>query len=295
MNKNFKIWGFGYGVIGDLIMSIPMLTYFEKKYPESYKIWAIQKKCAQSAPLYFNHPLIDKIKITDGWEKFGAEDKKLIDSCDISIPEGPQNTSEMWYNTSNCIIETAAMRGVHDLGEVLTEDEMFPKLYKWFDVGLPEVHSTYSKSSPGDKAYGKVISIWPFAGSPGRSPSQQWWSKCIEKLINNGYDVFHFGMPSDPKLSDSKKYYIFPHLSYFDQVRAALATRLSIGTDSGAMWVMGAYSHPAINLMTNWLPNHHSNLMALEPKNKNGTTLYENGGCDNINIDQVISTVDEKL
>ena len=63
--KGFKIWGFGYGIIGDLIMSLPMLTYYEKKYPESYKIWAIYKKCAQCAPIYFNHPLIDRIKITD--------------------------------------------------------------------------------------------------------------------------------------------------------------------------------------------------------------------------------------
>jgi len=168
---------------------------------------------------------------------------------------------------------------------------MFPKLYKRFDAGLPNVHSTYSRSGSGDKKYNNVVSIWPFAGSPGRSPSEQWWSKCIHELIDNGYDVFHFGMPSDPKLSDSKNYYIFPHMSYFEQVKAALATKLSIGTDSGAMWVMGAYSHPAINLMTNWLQNHNSNLLSLEPKNKNGITLYESGSCDNIKIEAVLARI----
>ena len=34
MNKNFKIWGTSYGLIGDLIMSLPILNYFEKKYPK---------------------------------------------------------------------------------------------------------------------------------------------------------------------------------------------------------------------------------------------------------------------
>ena len=100
---------------------------------------------------------------------------------------------------------------------------------------------------------------------------------------------------SDPRLSDSKKYYIFPHLSYFDQVRAALATRLSIGTDSGAMWVMGAYSHPAINLVTNWLPNHNSNFSALEPVNKNSITFFEKEGCDNIPIEKVINNVRNRV
>ena len=290
-----KILGMANAVIGDIIMSLPMLTYFEKKYNGSYKNFLIEKKCSQAAPLFFNHPLIDRIKITDNWDSFGPNDLELADQCDIVISNKPKNTSELWYNHNSCVIETAAMRGITDIQDVLTEDELFPKLYKWFDVGLPDVHSTYSKSGSGDKKYDNVISIWPFAGSPGRSPSKEWWQTCIGELIGNGYDVFHFGMPSDPRLSDSKNYYTFPHISYFEQVKAALATRLSIGTDSGAMWVMGAYSHPAINLMTNWLPNHNSNLLALEPKNKNGTTLYAKDSCDSISIVDVLSRIKTTL
>ena len=55
-------------------MGLPILNYYEKKYPGSYKYWVIQKKCAQCAPLYFNHPLIDRIKITDEWDEFGDYD-----------------------------------------------------------------------------------------------------------------------------------------------------------------------------------------------------------------------------
>ena len=55
-----RIWGFSFGVIGDLVMGLPMLNYFEKKYPGSYKYWVIEKKCADCAPIYFNHPLIDR-------------------------------------------------------------------------------------------------------------------------------------------------------------------------------------------------------------------------------------------
>ena len=142
--------------------------------------------------------------------------------------------------------------------------------------------------------YHNNIAIWPFAGSQGRSPSPKWWNVLIDGLIFKGYTVSHYGMPWDPILSNLKGYKTFPNLSYFDQVKAALASRLVIGTDSGAQWVMGAYSHPAINLMTNWLPDHRTNLLALEPVNDNGQTFHAMGGCDNIPIRQVINNVIEK-
>jgi ADP-heptose:LPS heptosyltransferase len=292
IDKNFKIFGMGYGVIGDLIMSLPLLNYFEKKHPGSYKYWVIEKKCSQSAPIYFNHPLIDRVKITDNWDSFGQQDKLLISNCDIVMSKGNGHKNSEWYNEHSCIQETADARGNIKLEELLTEEEMKPKLYKWFDVGIPNARSTYSKEGRTlGREYHNNISIWPFAGSDGRSPSPKWWNLVIDRLIDEGYSVCHYGMPSDPKLSDKKGYYTYPQLSYFDQVKAALASRITIGTDSGAMWVMGAYSHPSINLMTNWLPNHNRNFMALEPINDNGETFFAKGGCDNISTEEVVSSV----
>ena len=75
--KQMKIWGPLSGIIGDLIMGLPMLTYFEKKYPGSYKYWGIHKKMSHATPLFYNHPLIDRIKITDKWGEFGQYDYEL--------------------------------------------------------------------------------------------------------------------------------------------------------------------------------------------------------------------------
>jgi ADP-heptose:LPS heptosyltransferase len=290
-----KILGMANAVIGDIIMSLPMLTYFEKKYKNSYKYFLIEKKCSQATQLFINHPLIDRIKITDNWDSYGESDSKIASQCDIVMPNKPEHTDALWYNTKNCIVETAEMRGIFDLEKVLTEEEMFPKLYKWFDVGLPNVKSTYSKEGIilGNE-YHNNISIWPFAGTLGRSPSPEWWSIVVDRLIDEGYSVCHYGMPNDPILSNRIGYYTHPQLSYFDQVKAALASRITIGTDSGAMWVMGAYSHPAINLMTNWLDNHHSNFMALKPVNKNGFTFFAEGGCDNIPPDLIVDNVKKR-
>jgi hypothetical protein len=297
--KQLKIWGPLSGIIGDLIMGIPILTYYNKKYPESYKFWTIQKKCAQCAPLYFNHPLIDRIKISDEWDQFGDYDKKLIDECDIKTrpsTSGWKHSTQDWYNYFSCVEETAFMAGVLDLKDVLSEDEMRPSLYKWFDAGAPAVTSTYAKSKNQiNENYNNNIAIWPFAGSPGRSPSPKWWNRLIDNLILNGYTISHYGMPWDPILSNLEGYKTYPYLSYFDQVKSALASRLVIGTDSGAQWVMGAYSHPAINLMTNWLPNHNNNLLALEPVNKNSETFYAQGGCDNISAKLVLNSILERV
>ena len=295
MSKNFSIWGMSYGIIGDLIMALPMLTYFEKKYPNSYKYWVIDKKCAQSAPIYFNHPLIDRIKITDEWDSFGAADNALMLACDIVLPRGAQHSVPDYYNYRSKVEETAHMNGILDLKSVLTEEEMKPKLYKWFNTGFHKPTSTYTHKAVTDTVYKNNIAIWPFAGSPGRSPSPQWWNKLIDNLIHRGCTVHHYGMPQDPLLSNLKGYKTFPSLSYFEQVKASLASELTIGTDSGAMWVIGAYSHPAIHLMTNWLPDHKSNLLALEPVNDNGQTFFEMGGCDNISVKEVLNNILERV
>jgi|TARA_R110000796_G_scaffold38726_2_gene97172 ADP-heptose:LPS heptosyltransferase len=301
MEKNsadMKIWGMSYGVLGDLIMGLPMLNYFEKKYPGSYKFWVIEKKCSVGAQLYFNHPLIDRIKITDERNGFGRIDKQLMEKCDIiaECPPAGKRGRHDWYNYESCVEHTAILGGIEDIKEVLTEDEMKPKLYKWFDAGAPQVTSTYAKKANiSDIIYDNNIAIWPFAGSAHRSPSAHWWNVLIDGLILKGYTVSHYGMPWDPNLSNLKGYQTFPDLSYFDQVRSALASRLVIGTDSGAMWVMGAYSHPAINLLTNWLPDHKSNLLALAPVNDNGQTFHEMGSCDNISIRQVTNNIMERV
>ena len=58
-----KIWGTAFSLIGDLIMSLPQLNYYKSKYKDIYVTFVIHKKISYCAPLFFNHPLIDKIYI----------------------------------------------------------------------------------------------------------------------------------------------------------------------------------------------------------------------------------------
>ncbi len=296
--KDFKILGVSYGVVGDLVMGLPALTYFEKKYPGSYKYWFIEKKVAFMAPLYLNHPLIDCIRITGEWSGFSREDYEIASTCDVKCTIMNWKHDELdWYNYRDQVEETARIAGIYDLKEVLTEEELIPKLYQWFDVGLEKGVNTYAKENDSDAVdYSKTIAIWPFAtagGGLGRSPSLEWWNVMICLIHNEGYKTLIFGHKSEPRIPNISSHGDYRHLSFFEQVKIALACKMSIGTDSGNMWVMGAYSHPAIHLLTDWLPGYiYIPERPLASPNKNSVNLFASGDINNIKHVDVLSDIE---
>ena len=304
-DKNFKIWGVSFSLIGDLIVGLPQLTYFEKKYPGSYKYWGIHKKMSHAAPLFYNHPLIDRIKITDTWCGFGEYDYKLASDCDITTRDIDHERKTLlnarpedyWYNRHDIIEQIARMSGISDIREVLTEEELRPKLYKWFDADFDAIEKnegyTKARTSSG-KIPNKSIVIWPFSGYnhwPSRSPSPHWWNVLVDTLINNGFTVFHCGWIEEPHVSNLDGYNRCVDLSFFEQVKISLATNLAIGADSGSMWTLGAYSFPAIHLMTNWRDGHVENFSAMNPVNVNGTSFFASPMTDGWNHQEVLDRV----
>ena len=304
-DKNFKIWGVSFSLIGDLIVGLPQLTYFEKKYPGSYKYWGIHKKMSHAAPLFYNHPLIDRIKITDTLGGFGEYDYKLASDCDITTRDIDHERKTLlnarpedyWYNRHDIIEQIARMSGISDIREVLTEEELRPKLYKWFDADFDAIEKnegyTKARTSSG-KIPNKSIVIWPFSGYnhwPSRSPSPHWWNVLVDTLINNGFTVFHCGWIEEPHVSNLDGYNRCVDLSFFEQVKISLATNLAIGADSGSMWTLGAYSFPAIHLMTNWRDGHVENFSAMNPVNVNGTSFFASPMTDGWNHQEVLERV----
>jgi ADP-heptose:LPS heptosyltransferase len=202
-----------------------------------------------------------------------------------------------WYNYRSCVEETARIAGIYDIKEILTEEELYPKLYQWFDVGIEKGVNTYAKENDNDdtKDFKRGIAIWPFAGANailGRSPSVEWWRDLVREATRMGYATFQFGHESEQELSPLITSY--KHKSFFQQVKIALACKMSIGTDSGNMWVMGAYGHPAIHLLTNWLPGHVTNC-PLSPPNRNSVYCYAQGGTDNIKHKDVLSDIERMM
>ena len=232
-----KIWGTAFSLIGDLIMSLPQLTYFKKKYNNAYINFVIHKKISYCAPLFYNHPDIDKIIISGEWSSFSSDDYKVASECDVVTTKldhvnkkilDRKHDDKFWYNRRDCIEETALMSGITDFNKILNSDEKIPYLKKWFDSGFEDEQKkaayTYEKEeSKRNKILGKSLAIWPFAGygrSKNRNPSEKWWSRMISKLTDNSINVYHFGYFKEPKLSGNKKYYHYlTNLDFFNQIK----------------------------------------------------------------------------
>lgn len=283
MNKNFRIFLARQSLIGDVIMSTPMLNYFERLYPGSYKVFHLARKCSQMAPLLFNHPLIDKLLITDCDEGFGPNDYAEMAKCDIVIntmPPHESHSSHDWPQNFNIYEETWIMAGL-PLEEYhkLPPEEQRPKLVKWFNV----------EPSP------KTIALWPCAGygvENKRNPSQSWYKTLVEYLNTAGYRVLQFGHPRDFTVDGSQD---MRHLGFFEQIKMSVGCDLAITTDSGSGLILGAYEMKQISLLTNHFPGHTRNLEAFAPNNPFNTNFVGVGGADNISQRLVVDEVLNKL
>ncbi len=297
-----KIWGVRAGLIGDLIMALPILEYLEIKHPKSYKYWAVHQKCAQAAPLFLNHPLIDKIKITDGWVTEAGRDENLKKECNIKFDISPPVRDPNWRNEMSCIEQTARMAGIDDLYSVIDEEQRIPSLTQWFPSytfsNNPINHGYVDDIESLGYIEPNRIAIWPFANymmKLQRSPNQGWWEATISLLIKAGYEVYHYGWMEEPVLSHDEKYQRCCELSFFDQIRSSLESVLSIGTDSGSMWVLGAYKQPQIVLMTYHEAGHNDNPLALAPPYKNSTTMFNPNNINLIRPASVIALIEHTL
>ena len=274
-----KIFGTRFSLIGDIVMSLPILEHLQSEHGDYYMYFSIASKCKQAAPLFLNQQFISEIKISDFPEDLGPEDNKIIKNCDVVFNVKPQHPKEQdWYNYRNCVEETALMAGLD-----------FKK---------------FTNSTPALKAYWNInknknsLAIWPFAGygtGLNRSPTKEWWIKALKPVLNK-YKVIHFGFENEPTLSNSENYIKKTDSSFFDQIKMTLDCAACIGTDSGSMWCIGAYNQiPQLNLLTNWLPSHKLNALALAPEGKMTKNLFSRNGFSDISCVEVEKFAYENL
>lgn len=282
MGKNFKIFGVRSGILGDTIMSLPILNWLENNYPNSYKYFLIDKKCSQFAQGYFNHPLMDKILITEKDEGMGSREIEIANSCDIVINPSPSHPfGDSWPNFRSIYEETWIMAGL-PLNEYhgLPSEQQRPKLSCWFNV----------------TKYPKTVAIFPFAGynrEPKRSPSVAWYTKLFHELAARKFKVFHFGHFTEHRFfwPDTGFYHNFTELPFFEQIKMAVGCEFTIGTDSGSALIMGAYEVPQISLLGIHWPGHIQNPLAFSTNNPNNQSFVRENASD-IPVEEVVAAID---
>jgi ADP-heptose:LPS heptosyltransferase len=288
-----KIWGIRSGLIGDTLIAKSGIKYLKKKYPDSYITWVIQKKCSQAAPLYINQEGIDKIYIS-GWEDLSKEDIVERDKHDIILNVSPPVRDQYWFNKMSCLDQVFRMAEFDDYKDIMTEEELEPNLIKWWidpsSQNNLKNHAYSTFESPSEKRGGN-IAIWPFAHYHdvlNRSPSSNWWEALYYKLKGK-YEFHQFGWISEPSIFDHRH----NEKSFFEQIKLSLECDIIVGTDSGSMWILGAYKKPSIYLMTYHMYGHNENPESLRPINKNGKMFFHPINCDAIQHKFVIDELEK--
>lgn len=292
MNKCPSIFGaLRPSLLGDIIISTTFLNYLEKVWPRSYKVAYIDKKCQQILPFLFNHPLIDKIQVSNKSDEITQEDVDFINKFDIKYHPFPQHPyGEDFYNTRDIIHETFLMNYEIGKGYInpiewnkMEREDKFPRLEKWFDI----------------EKRNKTIAIWPSSGynlTNGvarnlRSPTKEWWEKLVETLSD--YKIIQLGMPNSELLNHSN-IIDCRNLNLFEAIKISLSCDINLGTDSGSSWLVGAYGHPQIILFTNYNLDHFTNFDAFVPTNYKNNAISicgKNKDINNIEQEEVLSAI----
>lgn len=285
-NRSPRIWGVRGSLIGDTLSALPILSWLERRFPGSYRHWVVARKCSQSIQLYLNHPLIDKLVVTDCHEGMGPRDIEIAKTCDIVFDTMPQHPEgDIWPNRRNLWEETWVMAGL-PLSEyhALPPDEQRSHLVQWFEV---------------EKQPAKTVALWPCAGygiENKRNPSRDWYVKLLNQLHAEGCIIYQFGHPKDYTfdLWSGPTYRDFRRLALFDQIKLTLGCDLMIGTDSGSALVVGAYEKiPQISLLTNHWPGHVENPTAFATNSPLNTSFFSPGTADGIKQEDVVAKVME--
>lgn len=274
---------------GDIIVYLPFLTYLNKIYSNSYKIYSLAKKCSAIAPLLLNHPFIDRIQITKEKEGWSDQDLKIANTCDFVFDINPPITHPTYFNYRGILEETFLMninlttkkRMIFEDYNTLDEQEKLPKLEQWFDT----------------VSHPKTIGLLPFAGYGKstlalRSPNLEWWEALVPSLAKD-YKLLHFGHPSNPVINPELVTNMTT-LTIFETVQHLLGCDIILGSDSGLQWVCGAYGHKQIVLYTNYMEEHTQNVSAFLPVNNKNNLISHYSVTKNftdISIDDIIRSV----
>lgn len=269
-----RIIGFNQGQIGDLALNIIPTRAIKEVFPNSHLIFSINKKYASAAPIFYHHPMIQEIKIWDGYDDWPTEsDKKWIEEnrADLFFNPNPPVTDTNWFLKRHHSEEVCRMHGIKPPKNLKVE------LVKYFDT---------------IKQYSNTVAIAPFtsAGAVRDIPFEV-SVKIIEFIHSLGFETIQLGLLSHQKLPTSHPMY---GKGIFDDVKIAASCRLLITADTGINYIMSGYSHKVLGL-------YSTNCYPLLPPLKNRRPINENAlyleapNVYNIDLETIKKTIKELL
>lgn len=223
-----------HGLRGDLAINVPAISYLVERGIGNIDM-PINKKFADMAPLFLNHPHINSVFITDEYEDFPSEkDNLMMDErgyTHVGNPMQPHINDKWWASMHQT---TAVLHDYTNGAEKLPDEDRQINLVKWFDIQRHE----------------KYVAFAPFAGFASNPNNDKMLSisnaqKIVNYLVKKGYKVIQLSGPGELQLENTGG---FRFSSYFDSVRDMLGCDFLIHTDTGMGWFASAYKHKQLGL-----------------------------------------------
>ncbi len=263
---------------GDLYMATVGVRCFKRIYPNAHFTFVINADYRECAPLFLDHPDIDRIHILDR-DKDGFNevdwDWIRIQNFDHIFDPMQDHDRPDWYLFRHQALEAAYMHRIPidgDDGKIV--------LNKWF------------KETDGLKNY---VALAPFPawyqGSANRKSFTMEQAEGIVKYLKvKGYNVLQVGGPNEPQLSNVLKI----NSDYFNSVKNILGCRAFIGSDSGLTWCLSGYDFPVLGLYPSDMHGGPNYVKNIQPINPNALYLDANTMKD-IKIEDIYKAIDKLL
>jgi ADP-heptose:LPS heptosyltransferase len=266
-----KIVGFNQGQIGDLVMNLVPCRAIKEKYPNSHLIFSINKKYESAAPIFYNNPLIDEIKIWDGYDNWPSEEDKLwIENnkdIDLFFNPMPKITDDFWYLKRHHTEEVCRMHGLQPPSNLKIE------LTKYFET---------------NDIYHDCVAFSTFTSAGKQRDVPEDIANILVKYVHSlGFKTIQLGLKDHPKLSTT---YGITGGSIFDDVKIALSCKLLITADTGMNWILSGYQAKVLGLYSTLCYPNYAPLKNRTPKNNNAIYL-ENSRIENIDLNIIKKSI----
>lgn len=266
---------------GDLVMNTFAARVLKQKYPNSEYTILIANDYKDCAPLFLNHPHIDKIHILDKKrDGLNEIDQNWVKNQSFDMffpPMKDHNHSDPWFLKRHQVSEVCYMHGIVSDKECnKLDNKLF--LNKWFDLNT---------------SFSDYIAFSPFSGfynpNNDKISTIEKAQKIVDNLIDKGLKVLQIGAFNEPKLFGS----IQLECDYFTSIKNMLSCKFLICGDSGCCWYSSAYDFPTLGLYSNkyYTKDYLKNI---QPINKNAIYL-DSDNVNNIEDQDIFAAIDKMI
>lgn len=247
--------GFNQGQLGDLAINLVAARALKEMYPDIHLTFSINKKYQSAAPIFLHNPLVDDIKIWDGYDDWPTrKDEEYLreneDAIDLFFEPNPKVANPLWFLTHHHSEETCRMHGL------TPPKNLSVSLVRYFDL---------------NPKYSKCVAFAPFTSAgAARDIPFEYAQKIVDAAHRMGLETVQLGLPSAPKL---KTTHGIIGGSVFDDVIVAASCKSLVTADTGMNYIMSGYEHHTLGLYNTSCYPVKPELQFRIPKNKNGRYL----------------------